>query len=183
MKGIKFGRLTVLSFHGKAKDRHSLWNCKCSCGRSKVVSQNHLKGGKTKSCGCLRIDTITRHGESVRGHWTVEFRAWRGIIDRCYSKRPIYVKYYSKRGISVHDPWRKSYKNFLDYLLTTIGRRPTKKHSLDRINNDGNYIPGNIRWATKHQQSANRRVCRKDPKWNQNASGSIRAGTAAISLG
>ena len=87
---------------------------------------------------------------------TPEYRAWYAMIARCYDTRSCIYKYYGGRGITVCAEWRTSFMAFFEYM----GERPTPKHSLDRINNDGNYEPDNCRWATWAEQASNRRHCR-----------------------
>lgn len=91
--------------------------------------------------------------EFVDGKPSVEYRAWASMLDRCYNEKCTGYANYGGRGVSVCDEWRSSYEAFLAYL----GRRPSPTHSIDRINVNGNYEPGNVRWATKTEQSRNRR--------------------------
>jgi len=88
-----------------------------------------------------------------------EYSVWNHMIQHCENKNDQRYRYYGGRGISVHPSWHK-FVNFLSYLQSTIGLRPSPKHSIDRINNDGSYVPGNIRWATKQEQNRNRRQWR-----------------------
>lgn len=156
--GERFGRLTVLSFVGS---RHMwntsvrLWLCACECGATVEVAQKQLTQGSTKSCGCLKktIGELNRtHGEGGRGHVTPEYNAWMLMRRRCNAPSPAERDNYKGRGIMVCERW-SSYEVF----LADVGRRPTPRHSLDRINNDGNYEPGNVRWATRVEQAANKR--------------------------
>lgn len=96
------------------------------------------------------------HGESVHGSRTTEWRTWSSMRDRCLNKKHKYYADYGGRGITIHPEWN-SYPVFLDYLLTTIGRRPAGRLSLDRIDNSIGYVPGNIRWATITEQHNNKR--------------------------
>jgi len=129
--------------------------CVCDCGGVKVVLIGNIRRGLTKSCGCLQKQKASeahfQHGESslVRHrNMTAEFRIWRGMKRRCSGEKDIR---YAGRGISVCERWKK-YENF----LSDMGRRPSEKHSIDRINNDGNYEPANCRWATHEEQMRNR---------------------------
>ncbi len=153
ISGKKFGRLTVVSLYSVNKHNHSEWLCLCECGNRKVINGNSLNMGRTRSCGCyskeIQLTLKTTHGQSR----TPEYVAWQAMKERC--DNPDHPGYpdYGERGIKVFSGWRDSFENFIEY----VGKRPSKKHSLDRINNDGNYEPGNVRWGTKKQQSRNTR--------------------------
>ena len=147
--GQTFERWKVLGWSHKTKNGHHYYQCICSCGTTKQVSGSNLKTGATKSCGCLNKEIITKHGLSSSPEYTV----WEGIIQRCYNSNSTVYEYYGGRGIKFHEPWRKSFKTFYDY----IGKRPSKLHSLERIDNNGNYEPDNVKWATLQEQHINRR--------------------------
>jgi hypothetical protein len=155
----KFGRLTVISRVRKTVDSHWIWACRCECGNLKEIHSRNLLSGSTSSCGCLQREARREcasvlnltHGESRRGAFTPEYRAWRSMISRCEHKKYEYWDRYGGRGISVCEKWRRSYPAF----LVDVGRRPSKSHTLDRKDNDGNYEPGNVRWATGNEQRRN----------------------------
>jgi len=144
----KFGRLTVLK-----QISYYRIICLCECGKNTNVTYSHLLRGNTKSCGCLHIERIkeanTIHGESVP--ITKEYEAHSGMMQRCYNSKKKQYKNYGGRGIMVCKRWH-NYNNF----LTDMGRAPSKYHSIDRINNDGNYTPKNCRWATQSEQNRNK---------------------------
>jgi len=142
--GQRFGRLVVTGCNS-SKRGGGTWICLCDCGRNKIVDANSLKSGHTQSCGCLR------HGLCFTPTWW----SWVGMTARCRNQNR---KAYGGRGISVCDRWLK-FENF----LSDMGERPLG-HTIDRINNDGDYEPGNCRWATAKQQSENKR---KNTWWRQ----------------
>lgn len=150
LTGQQFGRLAVVSFAG---NRH--WNCACVCGATAVVMANNLKQGKSTSCGCFRAEVTkqraTKHGHTAGLGTTPEYRAWQSMLKRCYLKSGKRYANYAGRGISVCAEWRESFEVFLAH----VGQRPSPKHSLDRIDNDRNYEPGNVRWATASRQTRN----------------------------
>lgn len=155
-------RLKEIGFHHKSENGAFYNIYRCECGKEKVIAKSKANSRHTKSCGCLRMDIqrITgahrlTHGESKP--YTVEYTAWFSMKRRCINRKHKGWKYYGGRGISVCKRWRDSYENF----LLDMGRKPTPKHSLDRINNDGNYGPKNCRWATPEQQSRNRTFGRR----------------------
>lgn len=125
-----------------------MWDCLCSCGNQTTVRGAHLRGSDCQSCGCLALEGKTLHGLSK----TTEHVIWSGILQRCENKNNHGYRNYGGRGIKVCSRW-KDFENF----YADMGRRPSSKHSIDRINNDGDYEPNNCRWATVSQQLANRR--------------------------
>lgn len=159
LKGRVFGRLKVIDkLVNRDKFRQVQWVCKCECGNESVVTSARLMSGKSQSCGCLAANMLikrsTKHGHNKRGKRTTEYRIWVNMRYRCYDEGYILFKNYGGRGITVCDRWLNSFDNF----LSDVGMRPSKNHSLDRYpNNDGNYEPGNVRWATNDEQSRNKR--------------------------
>jgi hypothetical protein len=103
------------------------------------------------------------HGLTSRGGAHHLYTAWKGVKRRCYDKQGNSYELYGGRGIRMHDQWISDPAAFASYILTALGDRPTCQHTLDRIDNNGNYVPGNLRWATKKQQIENRRP---SSEWN-----------------
>lgn len=167
LTGQKFGRLTVVSLKHKQYRREdgcvvkTTWNCACDCGGTKPVTSSNLVTGHTRSCGCLSDESrgvaATKHGKS--GHTL--FITWLGIKARCYNPKSTSYKTYGAVGVGMFEPWIKDFEAFYTYVVSELGDRPTPKHSLDRVDGELNYEPGNIRWATDEQQSNNR------PKYNR----------------
>lgn len=160
LAGKTFGRLTVIEPIGNPDLIRSKWRCKCECGGEKDVMAWGLLSENTKSCGCLHRDNGAissmryrrRHG-ATKSH---EYRIWRTMKDRCYREKCGCYETYGGRGIRVCDRWFNSFENFIE----DMGLKPSPKHSIDRINNDGNYEPGNCRWATSVEQGSNKRNTR-----------------------
>lgn len=182
LTGKRFGRLLVIRFAGVSKSGQTFWHCQCKCepGKGVVARSDSLKDGNTSSCGCVqaksrrnngkltgpangRLNGPKRrtHGESAATGNSAEYQSWRAMRDRCYRTKNIAFKNYGARGITVCDRWRDSFENFLQ----DMGRRPTLEHTLDRYpDKNGNYEPGNCRWATVPQQLENRRKQKKRVK-------------------
>lgn len=157
--GLRFGLWTVLRREvSRYENRNTMWLCRCDCGKESVVAGVHLKTGASTNCGCVRSRKVAKrntiHGYSARGRTIREFNIWCGAKHRCFNPNYVNFASYGGRGITMCERWANSFAAFLgDMGLCPPGR------SLDRINNDGNYEPGNCRWATGSEQARNR--CRK----------------------
>ena len=141
MTGKKVGKLTVLERAGRSPRRETLWRCRCACGAETIVRGSSLRTSHTRSCG--RRSSHPPHGQSSPP--TGAYITWMGMLTRC-RKRKGYVD-----RVTVCERWL-SFSNF----YADMGDRPEGR-SLDRVNNDGDYEPGNCRWATPRQQASNKR--------------------------
>lgn len=159
LAGMRFARWHVIERSGYNQRGRPFWKCQCDCGTVRRVNEDNLTQGITTSCGCLRVErtvvTKTKHGHAGGVHQksTKEYLTWSGMRRRCTCKTSQDYDRYGGRGISVCDRWLNSFQNFFD----DMGFAPSPKHSIDRINNDGNYEPGNCRWATPKEQGRNTR--------------------------
>ena len=153
MAGKQFGKWTVLRRGGTSATRKALWLCRCECGKESLVDGDSLRRGGSKSCGCLVDVAKLKHGKSR----TTEHVIWGNMIQRCTNPKTINYKDYGGRGIIVCQRWRDSFENF----LSDMGKRPSFDYTLDRIDNNGNYEPGNCKWSTQSEQNKNQRRNKK----------------------
>jgi len=149
LTGEKFNRLAVNN-RAPNRGKTTMWNCICDCGNKTAVGASALKNNGVQSCGCLRVEKAKRGTHHLSD--TPEYYIWNSMKARCYNKNSADYPRWGGRGIAVCDEWRNSFETF----YTDMDPRPTPKHTLDRIDNDGNYGPSNCRWATRTIQNRNK---------------------------
>lgn len=158
--GKNFGRLTAIETAG-TRNRKMAWRCECSCGNETIVTGVHLRRGEIQSCGCLQRERAAestgrrnrKHGHAARSGFTSEYRSFWSMHRRCLYPSHTAYKWYGARGIIVCERWQ-TFENF----LADMGPKPTPKHQIDRLDSNGNYEPGNCRWATAQQQQEHKRA-------------------------
>lgn len=149
MKGLRFGKLTVIEPVGKNSHKSLMWRCVCDCGNERIIDGSGLRAGRNKSCGCAspRFTNETKtHGYT---HTRI-YRIWHGMLSRCSDKADVKKRRnYFDKGITVCDKWKK-FENFLEDM-----GHPGELQSIDRINGNKGYEPGNCRWADSKTQANN----------------------------
>ncbi|KMO40978.1 hypothetical protein [Methylobacterium aquaticum] len=144
--GQRFGRLVALE-RSFVPGRHAVWRFTCDCGNNCTARIEHVRAGRTTSCGCVRRELNATHGMSH----LPEYECWNNMLNRCLDQDHPSFKNYGGRGITVCRRWAGSFEAFYE----DVGQRPSVEHSLDRINNERGYEPGNVRWATRREQMRN----------------------------
>lgn len=157
LTGQRFDRLLVISAIPHNLGEQRKWLCRCDCGNEVTVFGGNLKRGLTRSCRCLNKEItrsiFTKHGDTVGGKPTTEYKTWCHIKDRCYNPDNKQYQDWGGRGIKMCDRWLSSFHSFLE----DMGRKPSPELTIDRINNDGDYEPGNCKWGTDLEQAKNKR--------------------------
>jgi hypothetical protein len=164
----RFGRLIALKPTKKRSYGNVIWKCQCDCGKICTIAAGSLLYRGTKSCGCISKERAIRIGKRNKFNinnpnykhgysHTKEFHTWWDMNHRCHNYKATNYKDYGGRGIQVYKPWIHSFETFLQYLKDNDMYPKPKNMSIDRIDNDGNYEPGNIKWSTQKEQTNNRR--------------------------
>lgn len=156
LNGKVFTRLTVAGYYGQDKRKKSVWWCICQCGKDVILNSGNLLSGHTRSCGCLMRERA--HQIKHNGTHTKLYKVFTGMISRCECKTASEYHNYGGRGIKICSEWRNNFSNFRDWCYQN---EYDENLSIDRINNEGNYEPGNCRFATQIVQSYNKRTTRR----------------------
>jgi hypothetical protein len=151
--GVRTRHLVVLSYAGKHKQGGATWLCRCElCGSEVVLRAQRISEGQS-TCSIRCGVTESNAKRTKHGMWkSPEYNVWYGVKERCLNPNCAHWHRYGGRGITMCAEWRDDFQSFFDH----IGPRPSTRHSLDRVDNDKGYEPGNVRWATKKEQARNR---------------------------
>ena len=158
LMGKTFGRWTVLSLHCKrcvvdGVNIKTKWMCICECGTVRPVESSSLLNGKSPSCGCLTGDRVRTHGMSNHPLYDI----WSGIRSRVLNPSDDAYDRYGGRGIGMEPEWVESPSAFIAWVEAELGEKPSKSHSIDRVDNSGGYFKDNVRWADSYAQGSNKR--------------------------
>jgi hypothetical protein len=168
LTSLTFHKWRVLGFSHVNANRKHYWSCVCQCGKEKAVESYNLTSGRSKSCrSCSSLNVAANCHATHRKSQSMMYKRWQGIKTRCYnSNQTRTYKDYGARGIAIAPEWKDDFKKFYEYM----GEPPTLLHTIDRIDVNGNYEPGNVRWATQSEQMKNTRRAAKNRKASEQAS-------------
>ena len=151
LTGFSWGKRKVLRLAPRRTEKRNEWLVECACGSRAFIRTEDIGSESRRQCQSCRVKERNKtHGL----YHSPEYRSWHAMKNRCHNPKSDNYHLYGARGVRVCVPWRKSFMAFYEYM----GRRPSSQHTLDRKNTNGNYEPGNVRWATKKQQARNRRT-------------------------
>lgn len=160
LTGQRFGRLIVIE-RAENKKGKAAWKCKCDCGSELIVSANNLRMNNTISCGCYCREQTSKACKTHGLSQSRIYHTWLHVKDRCLNPSNNVFRHYGGRGITICQEWKDNFQAFYNYV-SKLPHFGEKGYSIDRINNDGNYEPGNVRWATQSEQNKNRRKVKKN---------------------
>lgn len=153
--GKRFGRWIVLE---KTDDVNgvcnSKWKCRCDCGNEKTIQGINLIRGKSRSCGCFKTDICANRFRTHGLSNTKAYQTWESMIARCENESCYSYANYHKRGITVCPEWKNSFEEFYKHV-SQLEHFGEKGYTLDRVDNDKGYMPGNVRWADNYTQMNN----------------------------
>lgn len=154
LTGKRFNKLVVIKKDGYSKNGKAIkWLCKCDCGEMKSILGASLKQNKSVSCGCYQKEITSKNMKKHGMSYSDEHRIWAAMKDRCLNPKNMGAKNYSQRGIGICERWQNSFILF----YKDMGKRPSKKHSIERVNNNKGYSPSNCKWEVRKRQARNKR--------------------------
>lgn len=157
LTGQRFGRLVVIERADNSADGRARWLCRCDCGQSKTVLGEHLKKGRTKSCGCAKSESSSKRFKKHGGRNSKLYRIWSNMKDRCNNPDCKVYSDYGGRGIKVCKEWIDDFSAFQKWALANGYKEGL---TIDRKDNDKGYSPDNCRWTDRKIQGNNKRNCR-----------------------